>query len=155
MESDRALHQPQDLLCCGTPDVECGCSAALSLGRSLLKGKDVLAAQMCWIRDGIDDSLQPDLGGIKTEELSHPLCSTWLFPGMAEEFGVVLAPSGTASTPVAKGTAGEIQGEQGWKAADPACSLLMGLLHKEPSCSCSERVSLCLSHSSCLSQPGK
>lgn len=133
----------------------CGCSAALSLGRSLLKGKDVLAAQLGWIRDGIDDSLQPDLGGIKTEELSHPLCSTWLFPGVAEEFGVVLAPSGAASTPVAKGTAGDIQGEQGCKGADPACSLLVSLLHKEPSCSCRQWVSVCLSHSSCLSQPCK
>lgn len=88
----------------------CGCSAALGLGRSLLKGKDVLAAQMCWIRDWIDDSLQPDLGGTKTEEPFHPLCSTWSFPGVGGGFGVVLAQSGTASTPVAKGTAGEVQG---------------------------------------------
>lgn len=76
-----------------------GCSAALGLGRSLRKGKDVLAAQMCWSRDQIDDSLQPGLRGIETEELSHPLCPTWLFPGTAEEFGAVLAQRGTASSP--------------------------------------------------------
>lgn len=66
--------------------------------------KRCFSAQMCWIRDQIDDSLRPDLSGIKTEELSHPLCSTWLFPGVAEEFGVVLAQSGSASTSVAKDT---------------------------------------------------
>lgn len=128
----------------------CGCSAALSLGRSLLKGKDVLAVQMCWIRDRIDDRLQPDLSGIKTEELSHPLCSTWLFPGMAEEFGVALPALLWHRALLVRSS-----GEQGWKGAGPACCLLMSLLHEDPSRCCSKRASVCLSHSSCLCKPCK
>ncbi|XP_051664057.1 uncharacterized protein LOC127480211 [Manacus candei] len=127
------------MLCCGTPDVErVGCSAVLSLRRSLLKGKDILTVQMCWIRDPTDDSLQPDLGGIKTEDLPCPLCLAWLFPGVAAGVWCGAGGKGHCWHPWAKGTAGEARRQSGLNRHTSSLCLLVSLLHKEPPCSCSK-----------------